>query len=444
MRHGATGVEAPPGAFQASGAVSRRALVKGLAALAGLACGTARGGPVGAEALPPGLMADFDPVRAVWIGAGGGHDVLTAGLVRALKGHARIVVMVADAAAADTVRAIEPSASVVVESGATFFLRDVAVFTREPDGGPGIVDFGASQYGAASWCLKRHAAGAERDHCVAHAARASAERDGLDRAIARHLGAPVHRTPLAMEGGGVEANGRGLLLANAALWRSRHPGWSIDRIGQALRQLPGVSRVVWLPSGLAEDVLLRGTITGAHVAWGSGGHTDQFVRFADERTVLLAWPDDADVAAHPVARLTRQAMQRNFAVLAAATDTRGRRLRIVKVPTPKIVQRRVVLDDDADRERSEAWRTDYFAPGEGRRHGQALWQVATASYLNFVVANGVVVLPDYRLHGTPAPHQERVRRIVAGAFPGRRIEFVDAISANWVGGGLHCATLSQP
>lgn len=435
---------APGGPPTGPGVVSRRMLVQGLAGLAGLACGTVRAGPVDPNAPPPGLAADFDPVRAVWISAGGGHDVLTAGLVRALKGHVKIVVMVPEATVADPVRSLEPAASVVVEPGATFFLRDVAVFTREADGGPGIVDFGASQYGAAAWCLKRFAAGAERDHCVAHAARASAERDGLDRAIARHLGAPVHRTPLAMEGGGVEANGRGLLLANAALWRSRHPGWSIDRIGQALRQLPGISRVVWLPSGLAEDVLLRGTITGSHVAWGSGGHTDQFVRFADERTVLLAWPDDADVAAHPVARLTRQAMQRNFAVLAAATDARGRRLRIVKVPTPRIVQRRVVMDDEADRERSEAWRTDYFAPGEGRRQGQTLWQVATASYLNFVVANGVVVLPDYRAHGTPPQHQDRVRRIVAGAFPGRRVEFVDAISANWVGGGLHCATLSQP
>ena len=421
--------------------LTRRSALAGLGALAS---GVARGGPISPLAPPPGLAADFDPVRAIWISAGAGHDTLTAGLVRALAGQVQLVVMVPDASLADPLRALAPAVSVVVEPGAEFFLRDVAVFSREPDGSPGIVDFGASQYGAATWCQRRHAAGAERDHCVAHAQKVSTERDGLDRAIARHLGVPVHRTPLAMEGGGVEVNGRGLMLANAALWRTRHPGWSIDRIGQELRRLPGISRVVWLPSGLAEDVLLRGTITGAHVAWGSGGHTDQFVRFADERTVLLAWPDDADVAAHPVARLTRQAMQRNHAVLTAATDQRGQRLRIVKVPMPRLVQRRVVLDVNADRELSEAWNTDYFAPREGRRHGQPLWQVATASYLNFVVANGVVVLPDYRPHGTSPQQQERVRRVFAGVFPGRRIEFVDAISANWVGGGLHCATLSQP
>jgi agmatine deiminase len=131
-------------------------------------------------------------------------------------------------------------------------------------------------------------------------------------------------------------------------------------------------------------------------------------------------------------------------VLEAATDLRGRRLRVIKVPMPRIVQRRVVLEDDADPQRSEAWRPDWFPAREGRRAGQALWQVASASYLNFVVANGVVVLPDYRPHGTPQALQARVGRLFQDAFPGRRVAFADALSANWVGGGLHCATLNQP
>jgi hypothetical protein len=55
-----------------------------------------------------------------------------------------------------------------------------------------------------------------------------------------------------------------------------------------------------------------------------------------------------------------------------------------------------------------------------------------------------VVLPDYVPHGTPPQRQERVQRVFEAAFPGRRIAFVDPISANWVGGGPHCATLNQP
>ena len=113
------------------------------------------------------------------------------------------------------------------------------------------------------------------------------------------------------------------------------------------------------------------------MAWGTGGHTDEFVRFADARTVLLTWPDDVDVAAHPVARLNRLRMQRNFDILAAATDAQGQPFRIVKLPLPRAVER-------------------------------------------------------------------RLRGLLQQAFAGRQIGFVDAIGANWVGGGPHCATLNEP
>jgi agmatine deiminase len=120
------------------------------------------------------------------------------------------------------------------------------------------------------------------------------------------------------------------------------------------------------------------------------------------------------------------------------------RRRLMQAACARIVQREVVLQEHEGSGASEEWSLDYFPPQERRRVGQRLWQVATASYLNFVVANGVVVLPDFVPHGTPPARQERVRNVFAAAFPGRRIEFVNAISAHWVGGGLHCASLNQP
>jgi agmatine deiminase len=71
-------------------------------------------------------------------------------------------------------------------------------------------------------------------------------------------------------------------------------------------------------------------------------------------------------------------------------------------------------------------------------------QVAAASYLNFVIANGAVVVPDYLPSGTPRAVQQRVQRVFEQAFPGRAIVFVDAVALNWLGGGLHCATLHEP
>ncbi len=410
------------------------------------ACAAPAAGAVVAGTPPGiGISADFDPTAAVWLSYDEGHAAMTRGLVAALHAHVKLRFLVADEAAAEQVRAMPLAGlDVHVQPQVSFFLRDMAVFSRDDKGRAGIVDFVASQYGAAAWCLRRYARGADRQWCSTHARTTAAERDRLDRDFAKRLDASVHASPLSLEGGGVEVNGRGLMIACEELHRSRNPDLSRAQVENELLRLPGVRKVLWLPAGLAEDVLLRATITGPFVAWGAGGHTDEFVRFADERTVLLAWSDEADALRHPVARLNRQRMQRNWALLAAATDTQGRSLRVIKVPMPRIVQRRVVLSDQAQIDASEEWSTDYFAPQERRRAGESLWQVATASYLNFVVANGVVVLPDFVPHGTSPQHQDRVRQVFASVFPGRRIEFVNGISAHWVGGGLHCATLNQP
>ncbi|MBL8340408.1 MAG: agmatine deiminase family protein [Rubrivivax sp.] len=400
-------------------------------------------------------VADFEPLAAMWLSYDPGHAVLSAGLAAALAPRVSLHFLVRDDQAEQEARAalrehaglFGPGAAhrpvrFVQESAASFFLRDLAVFTAAPGGRTGLVDFRWSQYGVPAWCQRRWRD--DRDAAAQCSADADYSREEFEQLLARHLGARLHPSSLALEGGGFETNGRGLLIANEALMRSRNPGLSRAAMEAALLRLPGLKKVIWLPEGLAEDPHLRAGIVGPYVAWGSGGHTDEFVRFADPRTVLLAWPEDADAAAHPVARLTRARMQRNLELLRRATDVERRPLRVLPVPMPRPVQRPAVLSADADTALSEGWTADFFAPHEGRRNGQQVMRMATCSYLNFVVANGVVVLPDYLPHGTPRAQQLRVQRVFERAFPGREVRFVDAISANWVGGGLHCATLSQP
>jgi agmatine deiminase len=403
------------------------------------------------------LAAEFDPVAAVWLSFGAGHEEMTLGLLEALHAQVPLKFLVPDAAAEAALRELlrqrrlprgqgRAPLQFIQEPLASFFVRDVAVFTRGARGadgsGLGVVDFRWTEYGMPAWCTARHPGNAAMARSCA--AGLDYAREQLDRAVARHAGARIFRSSVAIEGGGVETNGRGLLIANRALYATRNPGRSLAEVEALLLRLPGIRRVIWLPEGLAEDPHLRASIDAAHVAWGTGGHTDEFVRFADARTVLLAWPEDSDVATHPVSRLTRQRMQRNFEILSRSSDADGRPLRVLRVPMPRPVQRRIFLSAGAETAHSREWSADFFAPSERRWQGQPLLQLATTSYLNHVVANGVVVLPDYLPHGTPPALQERVRRVYEQAFPGRQIRFVDAISANWVGGGLHCATLSEP
>ena len=198
-----------------------------------------------------------------------------------------------------------------------------------------------------------------------------------------------------------------------------------------------VTQICWYP-------LHRATITGSYVGWGTGGHTDEFVRFADARTVLLAWADETEARQHPVARLNQRRMEINFDILSGSTDQNGKPLRVIKVPLPRTIERPVVLSAGADTAYSAQWTAASFPLREGRREGATVQQVATSSYLNHVLANGLVLLPDYVAHGTPAQRQDQVCEIYQSVFPGCKIQLINAVNANWTGGGAHCATLSEP
>jgi len=395
------------------------------------------------------LTAEFDPVAAMWLGYDAGHEELTGDLADALWPHVPLRMLVRDQDAEDRARLLlqrrgrDPSqVRFAHDRRAPFFMRDAAVFGLDGAQRPFLVDFQWTHYGWSNWCRRTFAGSSQQAKDCARTD--DLETGGVDQRLAQALGLDTFYSPLAIEGGGVEVNGQGVLIANAQLWRSRNRGMSRDGIEQQLLRLPGIRKVVWLPWGLAHDPLHRATIVGPYVGWGTGGHTDEFVRFADARTVLLAWADEDEARTHPVAALNRTRMQANFDILAKSTDAQGRRLRVLKVPLPRTVQRRIVLSADADTSHSSQWTAASFPAREGRQEGQKVLQVATTSYLNHVLANGLVLLPDYVPYGTPPQRQEQVRQIYESAFPGRRVAFIDAMGANWVGGGAHCATLSQP
>ncbi len=437
-------------------ALRQLALATTGAGLAGLGCAEpvpraaiATAPPLADDAAGFRMVGEFEPTRAIWLGYDAGHAELTTTLARTLAPHVELRLLLNDDDHLQAAQALMDGAGVpdhrvryAVEPQAIYFMRDSAVFTRGPAGRLGVVDFEWSQYGLAAWCRRRH--GRDEASAARCAAGNDEARDELDRQIARLAGAGVYSSSLYLEGGGIECNGQGLALVSESLIQQRNPGVGRAALEAAFLALPGIRKIIWLADGLASDPHLRGSITGNYVAWGTGGHTDEFVRFVDAQTVLLAWPDDADVAAHPVARLNRLRMQRNFEILSRSSDVQGRPLKVLKLPTPRSVERRIFLSAATDDRYSNEWTADFFPPGERRREGQPVIQVASSSYLNFVIANGVVVVPGYEAHGTPRAVEQRVRATLEQALPGRQVVFIDAIGANWVGGGPHCATLNEP
>jgi agmatine deiminase len=132
----------------------------------------------------------------------------------------------------------------------------------------------------------------------------------------------------------------------------------------------------------------------------------------------------------------------NHAILSRSTDAHGRRIRIIKVPLPEVVERQEVLaEKSAD---PLGFSVSSFPASEGRKIGDRIKRIAAASYLNYLVVNGHLVVPTYAKDGTSETKERHVAAIFRKAFPGKSLHWVRATDVNWGGGGIHCATNSEP
>lgn len=261
--------------------------------------------------------------------------------------------------------------------------------------------------------------------------------EALDRDIAARLGLPTVRSKVVSEGGGRQVNGRGTLLLVESVELPRNPTMSRDEIEREHRRMHGATNVIWLKQGPADEEL--GRLVGDN-RWGigTGGHVDVFARFADERTILLAEVDEKQRKSSPIARETHRRMEENFRILSAARDERGLPFRVLRVPVPDLMTATVSYDSLSPIERS------WF---EGAKPGEDIEFYLPGGYLNFIIANGVVVTARYWREGMAESQRvkdQQAREALEHAFPGRRIVQIDAVALNYDGGGLHCYSRNQP
>lgn len=391
---------------------------------------------------------EFEPQSAVWMSAESDKpDVMraTVELVRALQPAVRIKMLLADDADVAKVKKHLGSKGVhgkavqyFTDKGATLFMRDATVFTVG-GGRLGLIDFKWSLYGLHAWCDNTYQ---DRPKLAQEfKAYLKADDDGLDEAMARFTGAKSVKSPLLLENATIEVNGKGTVLISERLAKTRHPMLSKPVLESSLKSLPGIKKVIWLDDGAAEDPHMTATISGDYVGRGAGGHTDEFVRFVDAHTIMLSWVDDPNPQ-HPVVRLNKERMQRNYAILKSSTDQDGKPFKIIQVPMPSPITRPVSVFGEEDT--THPWNVVLFPSTENRQVGDKLSEVAAASYLNFIIANNVVVVPSFVKDGTPPERERAVRQIFIRAFPNRKVRFVWITPLTWHGGGAHCATLNEP
>ena len=195
------------------------------------------------------------------------------------------------------------------------------------------------------------------------------------------------RIDWALEGGGIESDGADTVLTTWRCLVQRHPEQSREEMSAILRDSLHASRILWLDYGY-----LEGDDTDAHI--------DTLARFAPDNRIVFQACADANDPHHGE-------LQRMATELAALRTTDGRPYQLHPLPWPQRV-----LD-------------------QGRR--------LAASYANYLVINGAVLVPAY---GDPADVE--AARIIGAAHPGREVVAISCRPLIWQNGSLHCITMQLP
>lgn len=210
------------------------------------------------------------------------------------------------------------------------------------------------------------------------------------RRVARRADARFERAAVVGEGGGVESDGAGTLMATESSWvnDNRNPGKTRDHIERELLDEYGAEHMIWFPGIRGRDI--------------TDDHVDATSRFVRPGVVMVQVPPPSrrDIWAEGA----RQQLQ----ILSESVDASGRRLEIIEMAGPREVRSgyRGFLD----------------------------------SYVNFALANGAVITAQF---GDDA-RDRACRRTLQDAFPGREVVQLNVDGLHEGGGGIHCVTQQEP
>ncbi|MBL9201566.1 MAG: agmatine deiminase family protein [Opitutaceae bacterium] len=215
----------------------------------------------------------------------------------------------------------------------------------------------------------------------------------LDNAIPPSIGRKLKlrrfENDMVLEGGSIDVNGEGLLLTSeqCLLHKNRNPHLTRAQIEQNLRDFLGVKTVLWVGEGIVGD--------------DTDGHIDDITRFFKPDGLVTVVEKNTRDPNHPILEDVLERL-RSFRTPA------GKKFEIVTLPMPKP-----------------------FA-FQGQR--------VPASYANFLIINGAVLVPTFRQPRRDA----EVCETLGACFPGREIIAIDCYHLIWGLGTLHCISQQQP
>jgi agmatine deiminase len=261
------------------------------------------------------------------------------------------------------------------------------------------------------------------------------ERGTMDSVIEKQMGLEIIKTKVCSEGGDREFNGKGTMLTVEAVELQRNPSMTKQQLEAEYKRIFGVKKVIWLKRGTIDDDKSQfGILPCGIYPFGTGGHIDEFCRFVDAHTILLAEESNKGTICDSLALINNRRLEENYNILKSSTDQNGKPFRIIRIPVP---------DYEYNTGTIEAKDTSQFA---GSHIGQIIKVMNASSYLNFIIANQVVLIPKYYKEGALVSTKEKdeeALKTFQQVFPERKIVQLDVLFLNLQGGGMHCATQQQ-
>ncbi len=391
-------------------------------------------------------MAEFEKIDALWLiwpttdhKEGESVEKVTLSIIDALINDLKIVISCADDGVLKEAKSklsekySDPKNLVFrVIPSVELWARDMGpVFVETENGKHAIADFNFNSWGYSDTLDQ-----------------SSIIEEKYDEKVAELLGLPLISSTMISEGGNRELNGKGTLVATEAVEQGRNPGMSKVAMEAEYQRLLGVKKTIWLKDGLLEDShtflgpLSASDTTKAYTVVTTNGHVDEFARFVNDSTILLASIDSTELE-DPIARENHRRLEENFEILSASTDQDGNPLKIVRLPLPQTILTTMAPGDYV----YDYIKTLDYQDGSQFPDGDTITVVAPASYLNFIITNTVILGQKYWREGMPDKirmQDAAAKRILQTVFPEKKVVMLDALAVNLGGGGLHCISMHQP
>ncbi|AFU69646.1 peptidyl-arginine deiminase, Porphyromonas-type [Psychroflexus torquis ATCC 700755] len=269
-----------------------------------------------------------------------------------------------------------------------------------------------------------------------------------DVRVAEHYNLPVISSSMISEGGNREVNGKGILMTTESVEMGRNPTMTKKEMEAEYKRLLGIKKTIWLKQGLVEDDhTFLGPVetldgTKAYTVVTTNGHIDEFARFVNESTILLAQIDSTEFN-DPIAFENHKRIEENYQLLSAATDQDNNPFTIIRMPLPGPIFSTMKPGDYV----YDYIKTLDYKEGSTFPNGDTVKVMAAFSYLNFIITDKVVIGQTCWREGMPNElkvKDEKAAQLLQSVFPNRKIVMIDALAVNLGGGGIHCISMNQP